>query len=64
MLDALPGTTLPIYPGLGQAPNMLACIPGGLAQTVNMRYNRYYYTTTTICYQLLKHTMYDNYSAI
>jgi len=28
--DALPGTTLPIYPGLGQAPNMLACIPGGL----------------------------------
>ena len=27
--DALPGTTLPIYPGLGQAPNMLACIPGG-----------------------------------
>jgi len=30
MLDALVGTTLPIYPGLGQAPNMLACIPGGL----------------------------------
>jgi len=30
MLDALPDTTLPIYPGLGQAPNMLACIPGGL----------------------------------
>jgi len=28
--DALPGTTLPIYPGLGQAPNMLACIPSGL----------------------------------
>ena len=28
--DALPYTTLPIYPGLGQAPNMLACIPGGL----------------------------------
>jgi len=25
--DALPYTTLPIYPGLGQAPNMLACIP-------------------------------------
>ena len=22
--------TLPIYPGLGQAPNMLACIPSGL----------------------------------
>jgi len=30
--DALPDTTLPIYPGLGQAPNMLACIPGGLVK--------------------------------
>ena len=29
MPDALPDTTLPIYPGLGQAPNMLACIPSG-----------------------------------
>jgi len=29
MLDALPGTTIPIYPGLGQAPNMLASIPTG-----------------------------------
>jgi len=29
-LDALPDTTLPIYPGLGQARNMLACIPSGL----------------------------------
>jgi len=28
--NALPYTTLPIYPGLGQAPNMLACIPSGL----------------------------------
>jgi len=28
--DALPYTTLPIYPGLGQALNMLACIPSGL----------------------------------
>ena len=28
MPDALPGTTLPIYPGLGQA-NMLACISSG-----------------------------------
>jgi len=28
--DALPAATLPIYPGLGQAPNMLACIPSGL----------------------------------
>jgi len=31
-LDAFPGTTLPIYPGLRQAPNMLACIPDGLNQ--------------------------------
>jgi len=30
MQDALPYLTLPIYPGLGQAPNMPACIPGGL----------------------------------
>jgi len=30
MPDALPATTLAIYPGLGQAPNMLACIPNGL----------------------------------
>jgi len=30
MPDTLPDTTLPIYPGLGQAPNMLACIPVGL----------------------------------
>jgi len=25
--DALPATTLPLYSDLGQAPNMLACIP-------------------------------------
>ena len=30
MLDALPDTTDPIYRGLGQAPNMLACIPSGV----------------------------------
>jgi len=28
--DGLPATTLPIYPGLGQAPNMLACVPSGV----------------------------------
>jgi len=32
-LDALPGTTLPIYPGLGQAANMLACIPSSLVHS-------------------------------
>ena len=31
MPDALPAATLLIYPGLGQAPNMLHCIPRGLA---------------------------------
>jgi len=30
MPDALPAASLPIYPCLGQAPNMLACIPSGL----------------------------------
>jgi len=30
MPDAHPVATLPIYPGLGQAPNMLDCISGGL----------------------------------
>jgi len=33
MPDALPATTLPLYPGLGQAPNMLACIPSGVVHT-------------------------------
>jgi len=33
MPDALPRTTFAIYPGLGQAQNMLACIPGGLVHT-------------------------------
>jgi len=32
MPDALPVATLPIYPGLGQAPSMLACIPSGLVE--------------------------------
>jgi len=29
MPDAIPGAVLPIYPDLGRARNMLACIPGG-----------------------------------
>jgi len=32
MWDALRATTLPIYPGLGQTPNMLSCIPSGLSK--------------------------------
>jgi len=27
---ALPAATLPLYPGLGQAPNLLAYIPSGM----------------------------------
>jgi len=32
MLDALYAATLPVYPDLGQAPNMLACIPSGFIE--------------------------------
>ena len=31
-LDALPAATLPFYPSMGQAPNMLACIPTGMVR--------------------------------
>jgi len=34
MPDALPAATLPLYPGLEQAPNMLACIPSGIVNHV------------------------------
>jgi len=30
MPDAISAATLPLYPGLGQASNMLACIPSGV----------------------------------
>jgi len=33
--DALPATT--VHPGLGQASNMLDCIPGGLINNNNMK---------------------------
>jgi len=39
--DALPAATLPIYPGLGQSPNMLACIPNGLVCTESLGWHRY-----------------------
>ena len=35
--DALPAATLPIYPGFGQAPNMLACIPSPVAWLSNKK---------------------------
>jgi len=37
-LDALPAATVPLYPGLGQAPNMLACIPSGVVKICLPRY--------------------------
>jgi len=40
-LDALPGTTLTIYHGLEQAPNMPACIPGGLVHPGFKGYVKY-----------------------
>jgi len=39
----LPVTTLPLYPGLGHAPNMLACIPSGVVILSNSNN-----TTTTV----------------
>jgi len=55
-LDTLPDTTIPIYAGLGQAPNMLACIPGGLvAHPVAWLTT----TTTTFTQQdIMKHSVY------
>jgi len=38
MPDALPAATLPIYPGLGQTPNMLVCMPSGLGKPLGMHY--------------------------
>ena len=37
MLNAFPVTTFPIYPGLGQAPNMLTCIPSGLVERMPVK---------------------------
>jgi len=34
MPDALPAAALPVYRGLGQAPNMLVCIPSGLVVVI------------------------------
>ena len=48
MPDALSATTLPIYPGLGQAPSKLACIPGGLvAYLVVLKITKKYFLTVT-----------------
>ena len=39
-LDALPAATIPLYPGLGQAPSMLACIPSGVVAYPVARFNK------------------------
>ena len=46
--DALPASTLPTYPGLGQAPNMLACTPRGLVAFITKRYTNHDIHTVTI----------------
>jgi len=43
-LDALPAATLLLYSGLGQPPNMLACIPSGV---VNECKNKYYSSSSS-----------------
>jgi len=35
--NVLPAATLPLYPGLGEAPNMLDCIPSGVVRIVRER---------------------------
>jgi len=40
MSDAL-AATLPIYPGFGQAPNMLACIPSGVVTWIAKVVSKY-----------------------
>jgi len=42
-LDALPAATLPLYPGLGQAPNTLACIPSVLVQMLTKTTKNHYH---------------------
>jgi len=37
MLDALPAATLPLYPGLGQAPNMLVYILTTISNSMTHR---------------------------
>ena len=36
-----PATTLPIYRGLGQAPNVLACIPSGVVYDKNKKWSEF-----------------------
>jgi len=36
--DAIPAATLPLYPGLGQAQNMLACMPSGVVTNYGHQY--------------------------
>jgi len=42
MPDAFPAAILPLYTGLGQAPNMLACIPSGVVEAKPVQSARNY----------------------
>jgi len=44
-LDALPAASLSLYPGLGQAPSMLVCIPSGM---VNEMHTMWYYWSISV----------------
>ena len=48
--DAIPVETLPIHPGLGQAPTMLACILSGLFTKWLDNMYSYYYCDLSNCY--------------
>ena len=50
MPDALPATTWLLYPGLGQAPNMLACIPSGVVYPVAWLPSAMVYPGLITCY--------------
>jgi len=58
MPDALPAATLPLYPGLGQASNMLAFIPSVVVHPVawliyeNTRERSYLWTRSKLLHKL------------
>jgi len=59
MLDALPVATLPIYPGLGQAPSVLGCIPSGLVHTQWLKVDGIrwrYWLTDPVYFQIAIHS--------
>jgi len=53
MLDAIPAATLPLCPGLGQAPNMLACIPSGVVAPAPLEWSVKHYLLDNIHAEVL-----------